>query len=66
MIGILGLGHIGEIHLKNWIEIVGKNEILFYEPNIARSNEIESKYAVSAVDSCDKLIEYCDANQYSF
>jgi predicted dehydrogenase len=61
MIGILGLGHIGEIHLKNWIEIVGKNEILFYEPNIARSNEIESKYAVSAVDSTDQLIEDCDA-----
>jgi predicted dehydrogenase len=61
MIGILGLGHIGEIHLKNWIEIVGKREILFYEPNIARSNEIESKYAVSAVDSYDQLIQHCDA-----
>jgi predicted dehydrogenase len=61
MIGILGLGHIGEIHLKNWIEIVGKREILFYEPNIARSNEIESKYAVSSVDSYDHLIQHCDA-----
>ena len=61
MIGILGLGHIGEIHLKNWIDLVGKDGILFYEPNIARSKEIETKYAVSAVDSYDELIQCSDA-----
>lgn len=59
-IGILGVGHLGKIHLnclKNTdFEIVG-----FYDPDTTNSREVEKKFSVKSFPDVDSLLEATEA-----
>lgn len=59
-IGLLGLGHLGEIHLKNWLEIVPKERLLIYDSNPVKLLEIQTKYQLQTSNSESELIGKSD------
>ncbi|MEM6318085.1 MAG: Gfo/Idh/MocA family oxidoreductase [Bacteroidota bacterium] len=61
-IGLLGVGHLGKIHLKclqaiDLVEIIG-----FYDPNEAAATKVQQSYSkIQRFDSLDSLIAAVDA-----
>jgi predicted dehydrogenase len=45
-IGIVGLGHLGEIHLRQWLEIIPRENIYCFDNDSERLEAISSKYSV--------------------
>lgn len=60
-IGLLGVGHLGKIHLKLLQELTGFEIVGFYDPDDKNAARAESEYGVKRFDSAKKLIEQCDA-----
>lgn len=60
-IGLLGVGHLGKIHLENWQQIETAELVGFFDPNEESAKAIELKYAVKRFDSAEALIQECDA-----
>jgi predicted dehydrogenase len=60
-IGILGVGHLGKIHLKNWLEIKGVEIVGFYDPNELSAIEIEREYRIQSFSTPESLIDVVDA-----
>ena len=60
-IGLLGVGHLGKIHLKLLKEIEGFEVVGIYDPNIALAKEVSEKFEVPAFESMCSLMEKCDA-----
>ncbi len=60
-IGLLGVGHLGKIHLENWKTIEAANLIGFFDPNTDAANAISEKYGLKKYDSAEALIKDCDA-----
>jgi len=56
-IGIVGLGHLGEIHLKQWLEIVSNDQVSCFDIDTERMTAIAEKYQVAKNDSFLGLIE---------
>lgn len=56
-LGIVGLGHLGEIHLKNWLSILPKENIYIYDVSSERTSLLSSQYEVKSVVSYDQLLE---------
>ncbi|MBM3160865.1 MAG: Gfo/Idh/MocA family oxidoreductase [Bacteroidetes bacterium] len=61
-IGLVGLGHLGKIHLKNLLELSHLFEVkaVFDEDNSIR-HEISNLYNVPEVGSYQELLEMCEA-----
>lgn len=57
LIGIVGLGHLGEIHLKQWLELVSKEKIVCFDTDIERLERLASQYQVSKVANYVELLE---------
>lgn len=57
-IGIIGLGHLGEIHLKQWLELVPTHQIKIFDTDIERLGIIAKQYGVSSVNSYDDLLDF--------
>ncbi len=61
-IGLLGVGHLGKIHLNclrqlpEYFEIVG-----FYDPNKAQSEQVSAESGIPDYDSISTLLDHCDA-----
>ncbi len=60
-IGLLGVGHLGKIHLKLLKEIEGVHLVGFYDHNTALSTEIEANYGVTSFANPESLMTDCDA-----
>ncbi|MBO4582017.1 MAG: Gfo/Idh/MocA family oxidoreductase [Bacteroidales bacterium] len=60
-IGIVGVGHLGKIHLKCLKQIADIELTGFYDTNPAIAADIESEYAVPHFDDLNQLIARCDA-----
>jgi predicted dehydrogenase len=60
-IGILGLGHLGKIHLKCILLLPETYELLgFYDTNPKRAEEIEAEFGIKAYANPEALIEAVD------
>lgn len=60
-IGLLGVGHLGKIHLKLLLELSDKFEVVgFYDPDIQTSNLVESNFSVNYYNTIDELIDSSD------
>lgn len=59
-IGIVGLGHLGEIHLKQWLEIVPKDKITCFDSSKEKLDAISETYQIEKVASFEELLEKCD------
>ncbi|TVR41764.1 MAG: gfo/Idh/MocA family oxidoreductase [Cryomorphaceae bacterium] len=56
-IGVLGAGHLGQIHIK-LIQQIGDYELVgFYDPDPAKVAEVTEKFGVPAFDSIENLID---------
>ncbi len=56
-VGIVGVGHLGEIHLKLILSSINFNLIGFYETNQEKSDLISKKYQVKSFKSLEDLSE---------
>lgn len=59
-VGIIGLGHLGEIHLKQWLEIVSPQQIFCFDNNTDRLDTIAAKYQVAKLSSFEELLAHSD------
>ena len=60
-VGIVGVGHLGEIHLKLMLSSTNFNLIGFYETNQEKSDLISKKYQVKSFKSLEDLSENVQA-----
>jgi predicted dehydrogenase len=60
-LGILGVGHLGKIHLKLALEIPDWELVGFYDASPERANEIEQEFGIKAYADENELIDQCDA-----
>ncbi len=60
-IGLIGVGHLGKIHLKCLQQIENIQLVGFYDTNTSIVHNIEEEYNVPYFDNLDTLIAACDA-----
>lgn len=60
-IGVIGAGHLGNIHIKLLKEIEGVEVIGFYDIDEERTAKISKEHNIKAFNSADELIFFCDA-----
>ena len=60
-IGLLGVGHLGKIHLENWQQIDQAELVGFFDPNETTASAISEKYGIKKFESAESLIDACDA-----
>tara|TARA_Y100000766_G_C18903180_1_gene604405 strand:+ start:1162 stop:2124 length:963 start_codon:yes stop_codon:yes gene_type:complete len=60
-VGIVGVGHLGEIHLRLILSSINFNLIGFYERNQEKSDLISKKYQVKSFKSLEDLSENVQA-----
>jgi len=60
-IGLLGVGHLGKIHLKLLCQIPTIEVVGFYDPSAKARKRAEDTYGVKAFDSMEELIDAVDA-----
>lgn len=63
--GIVGVGHLGEIHVRNLKSIVAETSQIeltgIFDVNLARAQEISERYKTLAFPTYDDLLNACDA-----
>lgn len=60
-VGILGVGHLGNFHINNWLLITGVELIGFFDPNDDNAQIAIEKYNLKRFDTAESLIAVCDA-----
>ena len=60
-IGLLGVGHLGKIHLKLLKEIPQFQVLGFFDLDKDKSQKVQSEFDVPVFNSADELISACDA-----
>ena len=60
-IGVIGVGHLGNFHVKRLKEISGISISGIYDNNPIRADEISNQYDVKSFSSLEKLLEISDA-----
>ncbi len=59
-IGVLGVGHLGKIHLK-CIQMIDDYELVgFYDPDTENAKKISKEQQLTAFESVSELIDACD------
>lgn len=60
-IGVFGAGHLGKIHIQQWLQISGVQLIGFYDPDDIQANNTVSEYKVKRYTDFESLILEADA-----
>ena len=60
-IGLFGAGHLGKIHMQQWLQVEGAQLIGFYDPNDENAAAANAQYGVPRFDTIDSLLEAVDA-----
>jgi len=60
-IGVFGAGHLGKIHIQQWLQIEEVQLIGFYDPNDAQAETIVAKHNLQRFTNMNSLIEAVDA-----
>lgn len=60
-IGLFGAGHLGKIHMQQWLQVSGVTFTGFYDPDDANAEAAIALYGVKRYDSIPALIAACDA-----
>ncbi|MCC6251826.1 MAG: Gfo/Idh/MocA family oxidoreductase [Bacteroidia bacterium] len=60
-IGVLGVGHLGRIHVKLLKSISDFQVVGFYDPNDENAQQVINEYGLKRFSSENELIENCDA-----
>ncbi|MBC8319610.1 MAG: Gfo/Idh/MocA family oxidoreductase [Bacteroidetes bacterium] len=59
-IGVLGVGHLGKIHIKCIKEIEGYELVGFYDTDVSRVQEVEQEFGIKGFDNVSELVEAVD------
>ncbi|MFN5334231.1 MAG: Gfo/Idh/MocA family protein [Bacteroidota bacterium] len=60
-VGLFGVGHLGRIHLKNWLEIKDVRLCGFYDPDQKTAQEIVTQYNIPYFSDPQELLHVADA-----
>jgi predicted dehydrogenase len=60
-VGLFGVGHLGRIHLKNWLEIKDVQLCGFYDPDQKTAQEIVSQFNIPYFSDPQELLHVADA-----
>jgi predicted dehydrogenase len=60
-VGLLGVGHLGKIHLKNWLDIKDVQVAGFYDTDAGQAQRISDEFQIPAYASVDELLDAVDA-----
>lgn len=60
-LGLLGVGHLGKIHLTQWLTLQDVNIVGFFDPNDRQAAEIEQQFGIKRFNDPAKLMEHIDA-----
>lgn len=60
-VGLLGVGHLGKIHLRLLKEVADIELVGFFDQNSRLAEEVAKEFGVKAFESIDSLIEASDA-----
>lgn len=59
-VGVLGAGHLGKIHIQQWLQIPEVVFIGFCDPDDAQAATVIAQYGVKRFTGIDELIDSCD------
>lgn len=59
-IGVLGVGHLGKIHLKCIRQVKNYQLVGFYDPNTENAKKVETEFGIPSFESIEKLIDAVD------
>lgn len=60
-VGVIGVGHLGRIHLQQWLTIPGIQFVGFHDPDSKRAQQISEEFSVKSFSDLDELINECQA-----
>ncbi len=60
-VGVVGAGHLGRIHIQQWLELPEIDFVGFHDPDPARCALIEQEFGVKSVSDPEALIASVDA-----
>lgn len=60
-IGILGVGHLGRLHVQNYKSIADAEIIGVYDINFERCQEVAREFQVEAFENLDRLLDRIEA-----
>lgn len=60
-IAVLGVGHLGKIHLQQLKDIPGFSVIGFYDPDENTSRQVSEEFKIERYSSLDELLDVADA-----
>jgi len=60
-VGLFGVGHLGKIHLKNWLEIKNVQVCGFYDPDQQTAQEVVNQYNIPFFPNPQDLLSIIDA-----
>lgn len=60
-VGIFGLGHLGKIHLSQWLSIKDVELVGFFEPDEQTAVQVEKQFHLKRFVEAAELINACDA-----
>ena len=58
---VFGGGHLGKLHLNNWLEIEGVTLVGFYDPDDKNAAVVEEKYKLKRFSDIETLLDAADA-----
>lgn len=60
-VGIIGLGHLGTIHLQQWLTLPGVEIIGIFDIDYGHAQKVAEQFKVKAFENADLLIQLVDA-----
>ncbi len=60
-VGVVGAGKMGEYHLQKYLALNEASVVGFYDTNLDRAREVQSKYGVTAFETLAELLFEVDA-----
>lgn len=60
-IGLFGAGHLGKIHMQQWLQVAGVQFVGFYDPDDSAAASAIEQYGVQRFDTISSLIAAIDA-----
>lgn len=59
-VGVFGAGHLGKIHIQQWLEVPGIELVGFYDPDDKQAATAIEKYNVYRFPGVEEIIAACD------
>ncbi len=60
-VGVFGAGHLGKIHIGQWLQIGNIELVGFYDPDDKQANAAAAEFGIKRYSDIEELIRSCDA-----